>query len=526
MRLLDEERADERHDSQGTETAVAPQVGRRRDVERVGERAGAVRGELVARLLRRSGVVGREEPVHRVREEEAGGTGPDLEGHRARRARHALEAGRPDLVRSVRSHDLRLAHAVVLLRAPMRPNDLRLASAVLLRAAASLDGHRLASVVLRRATTRVGWALLRSPACLDGHRLADLLGRLPTLPTLPALLGRLAVTRAVTEPRLHLAALRRASLRRSALRHHVAGRSFAGLAALRSTRFRSYRGRAYVARHGGLPRAAMFRTTTTRLGRDPTRLASPVRTPASGDDAGPLGSRRRSALGSPLGLGRGLSLGGSALGGATGRLLLLGHCFFLASYDCANTFAVRDCAFDREPSRVELPQADVLVGDVHLAGLVTVPLGPLLRLLDGPTESAIEEQGLRLHAGFAPVLDEIRRSRIRRRRGRRRGAVTRDDRTDAYAVSRRTAAAVDCRALPSTLARSGELSETMVVQAHVFNVRERPNALSERQQAIFCARDPDSNPAQTSGRCRGSRSGITQAHDTSTKTNRIEDLLS
>ena len=517
--LLDEERSDEGQKSHGSQAAVTEQVGRRGHVERVGERAGAIGRKLVRRLFRGCGIVGREEPVDGVCEEEAGGCGSDFDGHRARRAGDAAEAGRADFVRadSVRPNDLRLAGAPVL-RTATGLNLHRLAGAVLLRAATGLNGQRLASAVLLRATAGLnGQRLAGGVPTRTTPGLGGLLGRLAGLAALagsPALLRGLAMAGTVATPCTHLAGAARTAM----LRHHVAGRPLLATMRRLAAGGRLAFGRLAAAlrlgdhRSSGLPRAA---ATALRLGRDRPRCTHAVRAPARGNDArllGPrLGPRRSSALGGHLGLGSVLALGGGALGsGATGRLLLGGHGLLTSDY-CAYTFAERHRSFDRGSLGVELPEADVLVGDVHLACLVSVALGPLFRLSDGPADRAIEEQRLRLHGRPLALGFDVRnidgRSRIRRWRGR--GAVARDDRADTHFATMRRRRAVrpqrgrssagrSARAswgAPSgTFACSGELGETRVVHAHVFNVDVsvpvRSRSVNNR---FFGARNPDLN---------------------------------
>src|SRR5208282_4026101 len=239
------------------------------------------------------------------------------------------------------------------------------------------------------------------------------------------------------------------------------------------------------------------------LGRDePPGLPHATRTmPTGGDGARRLDLRRAALRGVPAGH-LGLALGGGTLGGTAGRLLFGCHVLLTSDY-CADAFAERNCSFDRKPLRIELPKADVLVGDVHFAGLEAVTLGPCLRLLDGPACGSVEEQRLRPHGrGLALGFDDIRiRRRWRRWRwGNVRSVRARDDGADTHFATTRRRRAARCgvvgrsrargasRTPAGAFARSGEFGETRVVHAHVFNVTERPNALLERQLVFWRAR--------------------------------------
>lgn len=70
---------------------------------------------------------------------------------------------------------------------------------------------------------------------------------------------------------------------------------------------------------------------------------------------------------------------------------------FLTSDDGADTPAEGDCAFYLEPFWVELTDADVLVGNMHLSVLETVRLCPRLCLAWIPSGVATEEKRLDVH---------------------------------------------------------------------------------------------------------------------------------
>ena len=65
--------------------------------------------------------------------------------------------------------------------------------------------------------------------------------------------------------------------------------------------------------------------------------------------------------------------------------------FFFSRDYCANAVAECDRPLDLETLRVELPNPDVLVGDVNLAVPVSVTLRPRLRFRCRPTGTPIEE---------------------------------------------------------------------------------------------------------------------------------------
>lgn len=124
--------------------------------------------------------------------------------------------------------------------------------------------------------------------------------------------------------------------------------------------------------------------TPTRRSRDPRDLATT--TPSTL-------VRAHDLTNTPTPLGGRLLLLGTTTGTAGG--FFGAHAFLSGNYG-ADAATEWDGSLDLQPSRVELTDADVPVGDVRLPVLVAVSLRPRLGFALSPTGAAIEEQRLNL----------------------------------------------------------------------------------------------------------------------------------
>lgn len=242
--------------------------------------------------------------------------------------------------------------------------------------------------------------------------------------TTPSLLRCTRVTSRVAAPRLHPTTRATTTTARAALRlHHVPDR-----------------------------------TTPTR------RHASPTPTPMR-----PTRLNGGHFLGSPTAGALGGLLGGTTTvtaGGFSGAARAAQHAV-LSCDDGPDTPAEGDCSLDLGPLGVELTDADVLVGDIHLPVPVAVRLGPRLRLADRP-RVATEEKRLDVH-WLARLRDRTRSPRNCRRTRRSwiRARETTLDRPcwcDWPSMSNTTTASL-----------FAECGQALVIKAHVTVDRQPPS---------------------------------------------------
>src|SRR5271155_3570262 len=321
----------------------ATDVRRTRHIERVGERAGPVGGELVLRRLvaAQLRIVGGEETIDRVGNDEADTGRTDRECELAELCggpTGKTRLGRAVVATPTRCLDDRGLASVTRTTTPTRGCDNGCLAGVT-RATPTTRSRNdccFASVTPTRMTTRLHHVLLAHVAATPtrgGH-------------------GSRCTTAPMTKLRSHGSR----SLAPAARSLHPIAR----LLAAAPTR----------GLDGGLTRMTPTRAST-RCRSDGRRLAGATTTRSS---------RSRFASAATTGRTSCFLLGG-------------GHVFLSCNYG-ADAPAERDGPFDLEALWIELTNADVLVSDVHLAVLVAVGFRPRLRLLDSPSSVATKEERL------------------------------------------------------------------------------------------------------------------------------------